>query len=911
MNLFFLFLIGYLLQRSAETAGWRGMTLTGLAGISFYLFNWWYNHPEFLIPFLFTFVVLLRLNKGKNTPIPWVAKVLFFVFITGAFDVSLLYENMMQFLGKYFSFQAYGYDFPNITAAVGEAKQLSFWQTLSYIGNIPVSLLGMAGLAGLIISTRERFLGLVPALLIGLLAFRSANRFAMYLAPFIGMGIGFWVSHLMRVFSQWTTPAVMRRSIRPLAVLMMLITCFMGVSLGHYPVPVPEPEVYRGLRHLAQLQGPGAAWTWWDWGYAIEDIARTSTYADGGRAGKAYFVGLTLAEKDPDIAHNILSGITNIGDEGIYREIKNRNLDSAYQIVKELKEGKYNADLKIPVYVVFTRDMISKFSWINYFGTWDFQEKIGMHSGYMPLEGPVEEKDTHILAQNASINLESGHAELENGVYQIKSVRMIDYSYDESRPLFREIANYKYNGDTDLFVQIIKWKTGKLYLLLKEQIYLTLFHQMFILNAYDHNLFELVYSDYPFVKIFRVKPKGWLHQKVAEGPVPEREEDLNLESPLPRLPADFSPVLGTVMKGYYVDELDSRTRVVYTLEPQLQQEMYEWFARQRVAYGVLVAMEPRSGRVLALVEYADNIDATGMARKATYPAASVFKLVTTAAVLEKGVMSPETVTRFRGEVLELNPFHWTEDPLLDDRQMTLTEALAESCIPVVARIALKWLKPEELYQESVHFGFNEEISFELPVQVSRAPLPEDTSSLSYTAAGFGNVGLSPVHGAMIAAMIANRGVMMAPRLIEQVVRDDEVIYTLQPQEMGQRMDAETAGQLRDMMSHTVLNGTARDAFRLWRRHPVLKKISVSGKTGTLDGADPPGEYSWFIGMASMKNAQIAMAAMVIRQPFDRVVKAYDAAQHALKKYFIGSLHSGIKTAERSEHDIPVMVNNEH
>jgi cell division protein FtsI/penicillin-binding protein 2 len=338
--------------------------------------------------------------------------------------------------------------------------------------------------------------------------------------------------------------------------------------------------------------------------------------------------------------------------------------------------------------------------------------------------------------------------------------------------------------------------------------------------------------------------------------------------------------------------------------------MHEWFARQRISYGILVAMEPHSGRTIALVEYADDSDAKGMARRATYPAASVFKLVTTAAVLEKGVISPETVTRFRGEVLELNPFHWTEDTLLDDRQMTLTDALAESCIAVIARIALKWLKPEELYREAVLFGFNDEIGFELPVEVSPAPQPKDTSSLSYTATGFGDVGLSPIHGAMIAAMIANRGVMMAPRLIEQVMRDDEVVYTFQPQGMGQRMDAETAGQLSEMMVQTILRGTAKDAFRLWRRHPVLKTIPVGGKTGTLDGSNPPGEYSWFIGMAPVEKPQIAMAAMVIRQPYDRDVKAYDAAQYALKRYFIGSLHGRIKTTERGEHGIPVTVKNE-
>ncbi len=900
LNLFFLFLIGYLLQRSSEITGWRGITLSGLAGLSFYLFNWWYSHPEFLILYLFIYFILLFLNKGKNQRDPWWAKIIIFVVLTNAFNISLMYGNISKFIGKYISPQPSGYDFPNIIAAVAEAQPLNFWHTLTYIGNIPISLLGMAGLVGLIIKTRQRFLGLVPILLLGLLSFRSANRFAMYLAPFVGMGIGFWAVQTMNLVSKWTALPMTGRAIRLWIAGLLLITCFMSVSLRHSPVATPESGIYKGLRHLAELEGPGAVWTWWDWGYAIQEIAKKATYADGGFAGKSYFIGLSLAERDPKISHNVILGVTNLGYEGIYEEIQNRNLDSAYQIVKEIKDGKYNSDPNLPIYLVFTGDMISKFSWINYIGTWDFQEKTGEHTGYIPLEGTVEQKEDYISAQNASIDLKSGYAELENGTHKIKSIRLIDYTSGKSHPTFREIANYGNVGESDLYLQIVKSKTGNQYFLLKEQVYQTLFHQMFILNAYDRNLFELVHSDYPFIKIFRVKPENEFHQRVADVSVLQGEEEnfrrftstkdgiLDQTDNHPRLPSNFSPTFENEIHGRFVETLDPRTRVIYTLDPGLNQAIKELFSRQRIAYGSFVAMEPRTGRVLALVEYADQADARGMIRRATYPAASVFKLVTAAAVLEKGVMTPESMTQFRGGVLELNPYHWIEDSSLDDNQMTLTEALSNSCIPVIARIALKWLSPEELYRKAEDFGFNEKIDFELPINVSRAPLPEDTSTLSYTAAGFGDVSLSPIHGAMIAAMIANQGVMMAPRLIEQVIVDNQVIYAFKPHEMGQRINVKTAGQLREMMLQTVIHGTAHDAFRLWGRHPLLRGILVGGKTGTLDGADPPGEYNWFIGMAPLEDPQIAVAAMVIHQPPGGSVKAADVARYALKMYFMDS-----------------------
>ena len=408
----------------------------------------------------------------------------------------------------------------------------------------------------------------------------------------------------------------------------------------------------------------------------------------------------------------------------------------------------------------------------------------------------MEETEEYISAQNASIDLKSGYAELENGKHKIKSIRLIDYTSDESHPTLRQMANYGNVGESDLYLQIVKSKTGNQYLLLKEQVYQTLFHQMFILNAYDRNLFELVHSDYPYIKIFRVKPENEFHQKVADVSVLQGEEEhfrrftstqdniLNQADDHPRLPSNFSPAFEKETQGRFLETLDPRTQVIYTVDPRLNQAIKELFNHHCISYGSLVAMEPQTGRVLALVEYADQADARGMIRRASYPAASVFKLVTAAAVLEKGVMTPETVTQFRGGVLELNPYHWIEDPSLDDNQMTLKEALSNSCIPVIARIGVKWLSPEELYRKAEDFGFNEKIDFELPVNVSRAPPAEDASTLSYTAAGFGDVSISPIHGAMIAAMIANQGVMMAPRLIEQVIVDNQVIYTLKPHEMA-------------------------------------------------------------------------------------------------------------------------------
>lgn len=94
--------------------------------------------------------------------------------------------------------------------------------------------------------------------------------------------------------------------------------------------------------------------------------------------------------------------------------------------------------------------------------------------------------------------------------------------------------------------------------------------------------------------------------------------------------------------------------------------------------------------------------------------------------------------------------------------MSLAEAMAKSSNVIFAKTALRWLDVPTLLSYGERFQFNRPIPFELPVQVSRMEIDDSERGLAMSAAGFGDVGLSPLHGAMIGAAIANDGVMMAP-----------------------------------------------------------------------------------------------------------------------------------------------------
>jgi peptidoglycan glycosyltransferase len=352
----------------------------------------------------------------------------------------------------------------------------------------------------------------------------------------------------------------------------------------------------------------------------------------------------------------------------------------------------------------------------------------------------------------------------------------------------------------------------------------------------------------------------------------------------------FRPRLDRIEEDRYVSRFPNGVKVVYSIDVSLQQKMEALFRQYRVPYGAFVALDPKSGKVLALVEYTSSgigggIGGDPLTLRASFPAASIFKLITASALLEEKKVSPETVVRFRGGVYRLRPKYLTDDPRRDRRRMTLADALATSCNIVFAKAALRWLDRETLLRYAEAYQFNRSIPFELPVQISRAEIDPTPKDLAYSAAGFGDVGLSPLHGALIAAAISNGGRMMAPHLVERIVGpDDRELFSPQPSVIATAISPETAGMLERMMAITVMKGTSRKAFRARRGHALPRGITIGGKTGSLTGDDPKGKYSWFVGMAPLEAPEIAVAALVINHPLWRVKSSF-IAREGFSAYF--------------------------
>lgn len=327
--------------------------------------------------------------------------------------------------------------------------------------------------------------------------------------------------------------------------------------------------------------------------------------------------------------------------------------------------------------------------------------------------------------------------------------------------------------------------------------------------------------------------------------------------------------------------------ILFTIDPALQMRVQEIMRSKDVPYGVFVAIEPKSGKILAMSGYSSVDTSWGNNPYFNlYPMASLFKIITAAAALELKKVEPETLFAYRGGSYSENPKYWGVNPGQSSQSMPLSLALGKSINPVFGRLASDYVGVDTIMTYAQRFGFNQTLFPGIPVKPSRAAVPNDDSQLRLMGAGLGReVKISPLHAAVIMAAIANQGKMMTP-LLAQEIRDKggNVLYSTQSRSIRKLVAKETADQLTRMLLTTVTKGTSRKAFHDRCGRPLLASINVAAKTGSINGTDPSGHYSWFAAFAPVEDPQIAIVALIINQDKWKIKATY-LGEQALEQFF--------------------------
>ncbi len=353
--------------------------------------------------------------------------------------------------------------------------------------------------------------------------------------------------------------------------------------------------------------------------------------------------------------------------------------------------------------------------------------------------------------------------------------------------------------------------------------------------------------------------------------------------------ANLSTVLDTTL-----DRIRGLTQrgndVVTTLHMRAQRTAMEQLQGD---CGAVVALEPATGRVLALASspsFDPNLVENNFRRiersegpctpaaplldRATagrFTPGSTFKVVTAAAALDTGTFRPTSEFDDPGYCIEYGQrvFNYSDQGTPSGYgRVTLAEAVENSINSVFCNIG-KELGADVVLDYAERFGFYDRPPVELPsdeVAISglyrngRLYRPDDPSQVDPGRLAFGQERLlaTPLQMALVAAGVANDGVVMEPTLVDRIVAPDgDVVERFGEDEWKEAIKPSTAAELTAMMTRVVASGTATSA--------QIPGVEVAGKTGTAETGVAGRNNTWFIAFAPAQNPEVAVAVALTNQ----------------------------------------------
>jgi len=279
----------------------------------------------------------------------------------------------------------------------------------------------------------------------------------------------------------------------------------------------------------------------------------------------------------------------------------------------------------------------------------------------------------------------------------------------------------------------------------------------------------------------------------------------------------------------------------------------------------LVAMEPFTGKIVAMAGFDLDDPKANPCTMGNYPAASVFKIVTAAAAVESMGYTPDTPLYFNGGKYTLYKRQLEDAENRHSTQVTLARAFAESINPIFGKIASAELNPERLNLYATAFGFNQGMDSDFPFESGRILLTGTPYQLAEVGCGFNKTTtISPMFGAMLSSTIVNHGNIPMPSMVESVTnKKGSLLYTNSSNPFRKAVDPKTAEAIMTMMRNTIIAGTARKSFKGFDNDSTLSKLDMGGKTGSLFNTDNTIKYDWFTGFAKEKNGDKALALAIV------------------------------------------------
>ncbi len=331
--------------------------------------------------------------------------------------------------------------------------------------------------------------------------------------------------------------------------------------------------------------------------------------------------------------------------------------------------------------------------------------------------------------------------------------------------------------------------------------------------------------------------------------------------------------VATLFKNAFLNEKFQGRDIVLTLDDRYQEAIARAMKGKK---GGVIVIEPVTGKIKAMYanpgfnpnninkdweNLSKDIKNSPLVNRATnglYPPGSTFKMITALAYMNQNKMSYldftyECLGKITEEDYTIQCYNKTAHG-----HVNLQSAFYKSCNAYFIKLG-EHVAVQDLKKQAEELGFNRDLHLDMGHAKSRFQLLESDSPFEKAAThiGQGKTLATPLHMAMIAAAIANDGVMMKPYILDYSMNKKGNLKTKYlPRYEGAIIDEEIAKSLQSMMFEVVNQGTGTKLKK--------KNIIVGGKTGTAQN-ETPEDHSWFVGFAKhdvKEYNQIAFAVIV-------------------------------------------------
>ena len=335
--------------------------------------------------------------------------------------------------------------------------------------------------------------------------------------------------------------------------------------------------------------------------------------------------------------------------------------------------------------------------------------------------------------------------------------------------------------------------------------------------------------------------------------------------------------------------------VTTTLNVELTKAAYKALGNNK---GAVIAMEPATGKILAMVSNPsfdanavntdydewityDSADSVllNRATQGLYPPGSTFKIITALAYIRQNQNDYYNYSyncdgqAYISGGTTIACFDHTAHGYQD-----LRKAFANSCNSAFSTIGAGLNKTSFMNLcSTLLFNSNLPVGFEYSKSTMAVTQDSSISEMQETGIGQGRTMMTPLHNMMIAASVANDGVMMTPYIVDSISDSEgRTVVKNKPAEEGTVMSAEEAEYLTECMREVITSGTGNSM--------KYSSYEAAGKTGSAQYDDSDRYHSWFTGFAPYDNPQIAVC-VILEGGYSGVSSAQVVAKAVFDTYF--------------------------